>query len=139
VATRRGVVITGRKDTVIDYVQAHVPAGETIFVYPYLPLYYYLTGTFSPGRYDYFQPGMHAREQAEEIVGELATGRVGVVLFETNFLDKVSNSWPGTPLKAIAADPVADYIARNYRACRVLTSPAEWRFLFMVRKELACP
>jgi 4-amino-4-deoxy-L-arabinose transferase-like glycosyltransferase len=139
VATRRGVVTTGRKDTVIDYVQAHVPAGETIFVYPYLPLYYYLTGTFSPGRYDYFQPGMHTREQAEEIVRELATGRVRVVLFETNFLDKVSNSWPGTPLKAIAADPVADYIARNYRACRVLTSPAEWRFLFMVRKELVCP
>ena len=138
-ATRRGAVTTGRKDTVIDYVQAHVPAGETIFVYPYLPLYYYLTGTFSPGRYDYFQPGMHTREQADEIVRELATRRLGVVLFERNFSDKVSHSWPGTPLTAIIEDPVADYIARNYRPCRVLTSPAEWQFLFMVRKGLGCP
>ena len=138
-ATRRGVVTTRGKDTVIDYVQAHVPAGETILVYPYLPLYYYLTGTFSPGRYDYFQPGMHTREQADEIVRELATRRVDAVLFETNFLDKVSHSWPGTPLTEIAEDPVADYIVRNYRSCRVLNSPAEWRFLFMVRRDLVCP
>ena len=120
-ATRRGVVTTGRKDSVVEYVQARIPAGETIFVYPYLPLYYYLTGTFSPGRYDYFQPGMHTREQADEIVRDLATHRVGVVLFEANFLDKVSNSWPGTPLTAIAEDPVADYIARNYRSCQFST------------------
>jgi hypothetical protein len=139
VATRRGVVTTGEKDTVVDYVQARIPAGETILVYPYLPLYYYLTGTFSPGRYDYFQPGMHTREQAEEIVRELATRRVRVVLFEINFSDKVSHSWPGTPLTAIVEDPVAGYIARNYRVCRVLTSPAEWRFLFMVRGDLVCP
>lgn len=138
-ATRHGVVTTGEKDTVVAYVQARVPAGETILVYPYLPLYYYLTGTFSPGRYDYFQPGMHTREQADEMVRELATRRVGVVLFEINFSDKVSHSWPGTPLTAIVEDPVADYIARNYRPCRVLTSPADWRFLFMVRKDLLCP
>jgi 4-amino-4-deoxy-L-arabinose transferase-like glycosyltransferase len=138
-ATRHGVVATGVKDTVVDYVEARVPAGETILVYPYLPLYYYLTGTFSPGRYDYFQPGMHTREQADDIVRELATRRVDVVLFEINFSEKVSHSWPGTPLTAIVQDPVADYIARNYHPCRVLTSPAEWRFLFMVRKDLVCP
>jgi 4-amino-4-deoxy-L-arabinose transferase-like glycosyltransferase len=139
VATRRGVVTTGGVDTVIDYVQAHVPAGENILVYPYLPLYYYLTGTFSPGHYDYFQPGMHTREQADEIISELASRRVDVVLVETNFSEKISGSWPGTPLTAIVEDPVADYIARNYRPCRVLTSPAEWRFLFMVPKDLRCP
>lgn len=138
VTTRRGVVTTRAKDTVVEYFQAHVPEGTTVLVYPYLPLYYYLTGTFSPGRYDYFQPGMHTREQADEIVRELATRRVGVVLFETNFSDKVAQSWPGTPLTAIAEDPVADYIARNYRPCRVLTSAAEWHFLFMVRKDLRC-
>jgi 4-amino-4-deoxy-L-arabinose transferase-like glycosyltransferase len=139
VATRRGVVTTGEKDTVVDYVQARVPAGETILVYPYLPLYYYLTGTFSPGRYDYFQPGMHTGEQADEMGRELAERRVRVVLFEIDFSDKVSHSWPGTPLTAIADDPVAGYIARNYHLCRVLTSPAGWRFLFMVRGDLVCP
>jgi 4-amino-4-deoxy-L-arabinose transferase-like glycosyltransferase len=139
VATRRGVVKTRGKDTVIDYVQTHVPAGETIFVYPYLPLYYYVTGTVSPSRYDYFQPGMHTREQADEIIAELASRRVRVVLFETSFAEKISHSWPETPLGAIAEDRIGDYISRNYRPCTGLTSPADWRFLFMVRKDLICP
>jgi 4-amino-4-deoxy-L-arabinose transferase-like glycosyltransferase len=138
-ATRRGAVTTRAKDTVVDYLQAHAPEGATVLVYPYLPLYYYLTGTFSPGRYDYFQPGMNTHEQADEMVRELASRRVQTVLFEANFSEKVAHSWPGTPLSVFAEDPVADYIARNYRACRVLSSPAEWRFLFMVRKERVCP
>lgn len=138
-ATRRGTVTTREKDTVVDYLQAQVPQGATVLVYPYLPLYYYLTATFSPGRYDYFQPGMHTREQADEMVRELASRQVETVLFEPNFSEKVARSWPGTPLTAVAEDPVADYIARNYRACRMLSSPAEWRFLFMVRKDRVCP
>src|SRR5712671_778783 len=138
-ATRRGTVTTREKDTVVDYLQAQVPQGATVLVYPYLPLYYYLTATFSPGRYDYFQPGMHTREQADEMVRELASRQVETVLFEPNFSEKVARSWPGTPLTAVAEDPVADYIARNYRACRMLASPAEWRFLFMVRKDRVCP
>jgi len=138
-ATRRGTVTTLEKDTVVDYLQAHVPEGATVLVYPYLPLYYYLTSTFSPSRHDYFQPGMHTRDQAEEMVRELASRHVEAVLFEPNFSGKMARSWPGTPLTAIAEDPVADYIVRNYRACRALSSPAEWQFLYMVRKDLSCP
>lgn len=139
ITTRRGEVSTRTHDDVIEYVQAKVPEGKTILVYPYLPLYYYLTATQSPGPYDYFQPGMHTPEQSAEIVLELATGRVDEVLFEPNFADKVAHSWPGTPLAAIASDPAVDYIAHHYRPCRDLTSAPGWHFLFMVRKELACP
>jgi 4-amino-4-deoxy-L-arabinose transferase-like glycosyltransferase len=138
-ATRRGVVTTPKADTVIEYVQARVAPGETILVYPYLPLYYYLTATFSPTRYEYFQPGMNTPEQAQEIVSELASRRVRAVLYEPFFADKIPNSWPRTPLASMADDPVADYILREYRTCAVLKSPSEWRFQFMVRKDLKCP
>ena len=139
VETRRGLVTMPGHDTVIEYVQAHVALGEKILVYPYLPLYYYLTETFSPTRYEYFQPGMHTAQQSREIVSQVASQRIRAVLFEVSFTDKIPTSWPGTPLKAIANDPVADYILETYRACRVLKSPRNWRFLFMVRKDLACP
>jgi len=139
VQTRRGVINVPAKDTVIEYVQAHVPAREQILVYPYLPLYYYLTDTVSPTRYEYFQPGMHTSQQAQEMLAELAGARVPVVLFEASFWEKTPTSWPGTPVTAIVHDPVADYIQRDYRACKILNSPAEWKFLFMVSKDLACP
>ena len=139
VETRRGPVTMPGHDTVIEYVQAHVAPGEKILVYLYLPLYYYLTETFSPARYDYFQPGMHTTGQSREIAAQVASQPVRVVLFELSFTDKIPASWPGTPLKAIANDPLADYILDNYRPCRVLKSAKEWCFVFMVRKDLACP
>ncbi len=137
--TRRGVVKVPESDTVIEYVQAHVAAGDKILVYPYLPLYYYLTDTANPTRYEYFQPGMHTPQQAQEMLAELTAARVPVVLFEASFWEKVPTSWPGTPLSAIVRDPISDYIQHEYRTCKILNSPAEWKFLFMVRKDRACP
>lgn len=137
--TRRGLIALPAKDTVIEYVQAHVPPRETILVYPYLPLYYYLTATYSPTRYEYFQPGMNTNQQSREVLSQLALRRVRVVLFESSFPEKIPHSWPGTPLTEIANDPVADYIVRNYRVCRILHSSSELSFLFMIRKDLICP
>ena len=126
-------------DTVIDYVQAHTVPGETILVYPYLPLYYYLTDTYSPSAYEYFQPGMHTPQQAAEMLAALKAKRVRVVLFELSFWEKIPNSWPSTPISAIAHDPLADYIQHEYRSCQSLHSGGDWRFLFMVRRDLPCP
>jgi hypothetical protein len=94
-------------DTALEYLQAHVEPAGTVLVYPYLPLYYYLTATFSPTGFDFFQPGMNTEEQGQIILQELASGRVHAVLFEPSFPEKIPSSWPGTPLKAIVRDPVA--------------------------------
>lgn len=139
VATRRGTVRAPREDTVIPYIQKHVAAGETILVYPYLPLYYYLTATTPASEFEYFQPGMHTAQQAQTLLTQLHSRNVKIVLFESSFAEKIPHSWPQTPLSAIVNDPVADYLSREYRSCQVLRSPADWRFLFMVRKDLPCP
>jgi hypothetical protein len=139
VATRRGTVKAGAKDTVIEFVQAHATTEGELLVYPYLPLYNYLTETHSPARLDYFQPGMNTPEQAQEIIASLRSHPSTPVLLEAWFPQKIANSWPGTPLGAIANDPAADYIVHNYRVCKMLSSPDGWRFHYMVRKETGCP
>jgi hypothetical protein len=139
IETRRGVITTGGKDSVLEYLQSHVEAESHFLVYPYLPLYNYLTATRSPSGYDYFQPGMNTREQALEIVASLESQPAEAVLVEPWFAEKIANSWPGTPLNAIADDPVGDYISRNYRVCRLLSSSDGWRFQYMVRKDGECP
>ena len=137
--TRAGRVTIPASDTVIPYVQAHVQPGEPLLVYPYLPLYYYLTATSNPTRYDYLQSGMNTAEQSLEMISSLETQRVDAVLFEDSFPLKIANAWPETPLSAIASDRVGDYILQHYKACALLHSPQNWRFLFMVRRNLACP
>jgi hypothetical protein len=139
IGTRRGVITTPAGDPVLEYLQEHVPPSKNLVVYPYLPLYNYLTDTSSPTRYDYFQPGMNTTQQAREMLAELASRRVPCALFEASFPEKISKSWPATPLGAIANDPVADYMLKHYRTCKVLTSPESWRFLFMVGNDFACP
>jgi hypothetical protein len=138
VDTRRGPIKTREKDTVINYIQAHLGRAQKLLVYPYLPLYNYLTATLSPSPYDYFQPGMNTPEQAREIILALESEKQTAILLEPWFAEKIANSWPNTSPSAIANDSVADYIVRNYRICGMLYSPDGWRFHYMVRKEASC-
>jgi hypothetical protein len=139
IATRRGTLTSRDKDEVIDFIQAHVPFGNRLLVYPYESSYYYLTGTYSPGRYEYYQPGMHTGQQVEEMLGELSRDPVDLVLYDRAFAEHARASWPNTPASAFAQEPIADYILREYRACGTLRSAIGWEFEAMVRKDLACP
>lgn len=139
IQTRRGEIRTSAPDPVLTELMSRVSAGSTVLVYPYLPLYYYLTETFAPGPYDYFQPGMHTPSQATELVHRLVENHTGVVLYEYRFDEKIPSSWPNTPVEAIARDPVGDFLLAHYRPCAVTTSAPGWRFLFMVPMAKACP
>jgi len=139
VETRRGQITTGEADTVVTYLQAQTQPGDEFLVYPYLPLYNYLTATRSPSRYDFFQPGMNTWEQAKEIIHSIDSGHAKAVLLEPSFAEKFANSWPQTPLSAVVNDPVSDYVVRNFHTCKMLQSPERWRFAYMVRKGAPCP
>jgi hypothetical protein len=138
VVSRRGTVRTTEIDTVLPYM-SHSAPGAAVLVYPYLPLYYYLSGTRSVGRLDYFQPGMNTQEQAQEMLASLQSHPDSPVLFEPEFWQKIGTSWPETPVGLIARDPIGDYIAHHYRICHRLESSSGSFFEYMVRSERACP
>lgn len=138
IETRRGIVFTREPDSVLEYAMTRTAPGEKIFVYPYLPLYYYLTATESPSKYEYFQPGMSTSEQEKEILDSLESGKVSTVFWEPEFANKIAASWPGTAASAIARDPIGEYIARNYSLCHVARSAAGWDFLILRRGGLPC-
>jgi hypothetical protein len=139
VLTRRGLVAMGTKDMVIDYIQAHVPPGETILFYPYMATYYYLTKTYSPTRFEFSQPGMHTYEQMQVMLAEFSAHPTRFVVYEPAFPDHIHDSWPNTPAEALARDPLESYIAHNYHPCARLTTPTNWHFVVMTRRDLACP
>ena len=137
--TRRGILKAQHGDAVLEELQARVRPGEKIFVYPYQPLYYYLTSTFSPTHYEYLQLGMHTPEQFAEAIREVAADRTPVVVFQPSFTEYLPQGWPATPTDVLAArDPGAEYILSHYQPCKTLTSLQSWQFVFMVRKDLSC-
>lgn len=136
--TRRGEVRAAYDDQVIPYVQAHLAEGEFMFVHPYQPLYSFLTGTTPASRFDGCLRS--TPESARAAVDDLSKNATPVVLLERTFAEKAAVIWPSLPLGALASDPIADYIVRHYRSCKVLNlnPPQTWIFDYMVREDLAC-
>jgi hypothetical protein len=139
VMTRRGAITTQKPDTVVPYVQAHTAPGEQILIYPYEAIYYYLTQTYSPTRFEFYQPGMHSDQQVQEMVAQFSAKPTRFVLYQPSFMSRGLVAWPNTPAAALVRDPMADYIMHEYRGCVMLDSSTSWHFLFMVRKDLTCP
>lgn len=136
--TRRGVVKTQLPEQLVPYLQAHVPAGSKVLIYPYGPLYGFLTATHAPTRFEYLQAGLHTPEQFAEVRRELEADRTPIVIFEIDFREVIPLVWPETPVAVIAADPTGDYIFARYKVCSVLTSMGK-PFAYMVRRDLSCP
>ncbi|HET9399471.1 MAG TPA: glycosyltransferase family 39 protein [Candidatus Acidoferrales bacterium] len=138
--TFRGAIRTGQPDFALDFLLEHSRPGEEVFVYPYEPLYYFLSGTRSSLRYDFLQPGMHTPEQFRESAEELAEARPAIVLFEPTFREKYKLGWPNTPAEALEApDPVSGYLESNYHACGSLPGNGFWVFTAMVPNGSGCP
>jgi 4-amino-4-deoxy-L-arabinose transferase-like glycosyltransferase len=135
VVTRRGVIAMPRPDRAIEYVQTHVAPAEKILVYPYQSTYYYLTQTYSPTRFDFYQPGMHTAQQLQEMLAEFSAHPTRAVLYEPTFTDHLREAWPNTPQSAFARDALADYIVREYHTCATFGS----EMMFMMRNDLTCP
>jgi len=138
-ATRRGRIKLPCCDTVIPYLQRHIPPGEEIFVYPYQPLYYFLSATSSPTRLDYLQVGLHSEDQIQETLAQLAAHPPRIVVWEPSFNTlTVPGAWPATPQKLLSHDAIRDFILARYRSCTTLSSE-KVPYVFLVRKGLACP
>jgi hypothetical protein len=119
--------------------EEQIPRGDRVLVYPYQPLYYFLTATSNSTQFEYLHLGLHAPEHMERAILELEADRTPTVIYAPAF-----NSWvlpqtfPATSQKALDSDPVRDYIFAHYRVCKVLPS-LEWPYAFMRRRDLPCP
>jgi 4-amino-4-deoxy-L-arabinose transferase-like glycosyltransferase len=137
--TRRGALRAERSDPVLRELQARVRPGHKIFVYPYQPLYYYLSATSNATQFEFLFPGMHTPGQLDQVVRELAADRTPLILFQPSFSDVVVLNWPSTPIRVLAEkDALTEYMLAHYRACTAFTSLQSWQIVFMVRKDLCC-
>ena len=138
--TRRGMLRAPAPYGAFQYIQSRIKPGEKILVYPYQPLFYYLTATYNVSRYEYLFPGMNTPSQFEDMAREFKASRPRAALFNPCFSDSVARVCPNVSLKALAAtDPVTGYLASHYRACRSFDGPGlQWDLVFMVRKDLPC-
>jgi hypothetical protein len=81
--TRRGTVYAFVKDDALEFLDHQTQPGEDVFVYPYYPMYYFLSGTTNPTRFSILMYHINTEAQFRETVSALEQKKVRYVLWDT--------------------------------------------------------
>lgn len=89
--------------------------GDSLFVFPYLPIAYFLFGGQDPSRYSFLQPGMMTAEDEARVESELRAHPPKWMLW-ARFPDAFWRSaWPNTHAASLSFPALERYMASNYR------------------------
>jgi len=81
--TRRGSVYLLGRDEALDFLHRELAPGDDLFVYPYYPMYYFLSGTRNPTRFSFLLYHYNTEAQFHEVVASLERRKVKYVLWDT--------------------------------------------------------
>jgi Dolichyl-phosphate-mannose-protein mannosyltransferase len=83
-STRAGRIYGAGYDPVLSVIEEHVPPGKEIFIYPYAPMDYFLTGTSNPTRFSTFCFNFNfgSGTQLEEVTRALEQHKVKYVVWD---------------------------------------------------------
>ena len=114
-ATRAGSVAVLKIDPVVTALESRVSSGEEIFVYPYCPIYYFLSGTTNPTRWSGIGYGYNSASDFEEVVRVLDQRRVRHVVWDTLFQEKVKVMFPSVKPPRPDELIIEPYLQSHYR------------------------
>jgi hypothetical protein len=130
IETRVGPVRAGPAErSIIKLVSTRISPGDTLFVYPYLPVVYFLTGSQNPARYSFLQPGMMQAPDYEEALGDLRAHPPRWVFYFALPPATYHGIWPAADPRALNLTPVDYFILSNYHPVGVLQSTGTHFFL----------
>jgi hypothetical protein len=115
--TRRGVVrnIWSGDRPVLQFLDEHTMPGEAVFVYPYAPLYYFLSATTNPTRYSILMYQIDTESQFRNAVRSLETNQVRYVVWDRSAPQWFHKAFPAyriPPPNKLIMEP---YLVAHYR------------------------
>lgn len=134
--TRRGIVRDAFwTSSVVQFLNEHVKAGEPTFVYPYAPMYYFLSAARNPTRYSLLMYQMNTESQFRDAVQSLETNKVRYVVWDQSFQKWVNTWFPAyhmPPRDQLIMEP---YLLEHYR----VVGASKTGFQFLERKDSKLP
>ena len=115
--------------SIIKLATSRIRPGDSLFVYPYLPLMYFLTGARNPTRYSFLQPGMMGPRHYNEALNELRARPPQWVFYFALPLATYHGIWPAADPAALDLTPVDHFILSNYHPVGILRNSATEFFL----------
>ena len=92
-----------------------VHPSQTLYVHPYLPLFYFVTQAANPTRYSYLGPGMMTAADEASVLGDLQRNPPGWVLYLPLDARTVERVFPSAPAAAAHFTAIENWIAADYQ------------------------
>ncbi len=96
-------------------IQARVKQSDTLFVFPYRPLLYFVTGAHNPTRYSFLQPGMFSDQDEAQALSELRTHPPQWVFYTHVLPEAYLRIWPGSDPQRLRMAGIEDFLRENYQ------------------------
>jgi len=115
--TREGTVTSIQPAVagVLGYLDNNVAAKDDIFVYPYAPVYYFLSDAKDPTPYSFLMYGYNTPEQFHQVVGILDQRQVRYVVWDTNFARMEKQLFPRVKPAGPGEMIMEPYLISHYR------------------------
>ena len=119
VSTQLGEVLCRPQDErSVEFATAAVQPGESLFVFPYQPIWYSLTGGRNPTYYDFLQPGMMTAEDESKALRELKANPPQWVIWHNLPVKAILAIWPNSNPGTFKFLRIEEFIRTNYRQVR---------------------
>ncbi len=110
-----GSIRVPEEDTaLIRKLQQEVPSGSRLFVFPYLPMAYFLTLNQNPTAYSYLQPGMMTEKDESAAIAELSSNPPEKILSFDLPESEILKRWPTTDPAHLHLRRMEAYLSANY-------------------------
>jgi hypothetical protein len=95
--------------------QQQVRPSDTLFVFPYRPMVYFLTLARNPTRYSFLQPGMFPESDAGQALEELRTEPPRWMVYMDIPDSEFLRIWPGSDPSRMRMSGIESFIRERYR------------------------
>jgi hypothetical protein len=115
VQSRRGEYAAFDRDEALEFLMAHTSAGDTAFMYPYYPMYYFLADLRNPTRYSTLMYGINTDAQFAEAIRAIDADRTRYVVWDDVVVGEQLSRWfPGYREPPPAEQVMERYFSVHY-------------------------
>ncbi len=99
----------------VEKLLSQVRPGQTLFVYPYMPVHYFITQTINPTRFSFLAPGMMTGKEETEVLRQLVSRPPEWLLYMPLTRDEFLRVFPNATGLSERFAILQDWLEKNYR------------------------
>jgi hypothetical protein len=115
VHSRRGDYRAVRRDEALEFLESNLSPGQTAFIYPYYPMYYFLANLRNPTRYSTLMYGINTEAQFRQAIDAIEADRTRFVLWDDSVSGQRLTTWfPNYRLPDLQQQQMERYLESRY-------------------------